>query len=107
MKYFISLENSPRHLKKYVFTYKDDTGRIKNIHFGFKNSLTYLDHNDKNKRDNYLNRHRVNEDWSKINAGSLSALILWGPSTVLFENLINYLNKFNILHDFNNENDDY
>lgn len=105
MKIFISLDKSPRHLKKYVFTYKESNGKIKKIHFGSKSSSTYLDHHDKIKRDNYLNRHRVNEDWSEINAGSLSALILWGPSISLYENLINYLNRFSIYHDFNNEND--
>ena len=107
MKIFISLDKSTNPLKKYVLSYKDDNGKIKNLNFGSKNSSTYLDHHDKHKRDNYLNRHRVNEDWSKINAGSASALILWGKSTDLYENLITFLNKFNILHDFNNENDDY
>jgi hypothetical protein len=107
MKIFISLDKSNKPLKKYVFIYKDDDGKIKKINFGSKNSSTYNDHHNKHIRDNYLNRHRVNEDWSKINAGSLSAYLLWGTSIDIYENLINYLNKFNILHDFNNENDDY
>ena len=106
MKQFIKLEKSTRPLKKYVFVYKDDDGTIKSINFGSKDSKTYIDHHDKIKRDNYLKRHRVNENWNKINAGSLSALILWGSSIDLFENLIKYLNKFSILHDFSNENDD-
>lgn len=100
MKQFISLEKSKKPLKKFVFTYKEDNGKIKQIHFGSKGSKTFNDHNDKTKRDNYLRRHKVNEDWTKINPGSLSAFILWGPSIDLYENLINYLNKFNILHDF-------
>ena len=101
MKEFISIEKSKHKLKKYVFSYKDDNGKIKNLHFGSRGSKTFNDHNDETKRKNYLRRHKaLGEDWSKINAGSLSAFILWGPSTDLYENLINYLNKFNILHDF-------
>jgi len=42
----------------------------------------------------------VNEDWEHVNAGSLSAYLLWGLSTDLHTNLINYLNDFDI--EFNN-----
>jgi hypothetical protein len=108
MKQFIKIEKSDRPLKKFVFLYKDDKGITKTIHFGSKNSNTYLDHHDKTKRDNYLKRHAaLSENWNKINAGSLSRYLLWGKSINLYDNLINYLNKFNILHDFSNENNDY
>jgi hypothetical protein len=107
MKEFISLTNSSNDLKRFTFTYKESNGHIKKINFGSKTGSTYIDHHDKYKRKNYLNRHKaLGEDWTSINAGSLSALILWGKSIDLYENLINYLNKFNILHDFNNNNDD-
>jgi hypothetical protein len=96
MKEFIQLDKSDRPLKKYVFVYKDDD-KIKKIHFGSKYSSTYLDHHDKIKRANYLKRHRaLGEDWSKINAGSLSALLLWGDTTDLNKNLKNYLYDFKI-----------
>ena len=48
------------------------------------------------KRENYLARHRVNEDWTKVNAGSLSAFLLWGKSTDLETNLRAYLRRFKI-----------
>ena len=92
---FISLEQSPRPTKKYVINFKEPN---KTVHFGSKNSSTYLDHQDKVKRQNYLLRHSVNEDWESINAGSLSAIILWGKTTDLNKNLKYYLNKFNIVH---------
>jgi hypothetical protein len=38
----------------------------------------------------------VNEDWNQVNAGSLSAYILWGDTSDLYKILINYLDKFNI-----------
>jgi hypothetical protein len=93
MKEFIKLVKSDKPLKKYVFIYKDGDKLIK-IHFGSKNSKTYLDHHDKTKRTNYLNRHKVNEDWKSINPGSLSAKILWGDSINLNKNLNDYLKNY-------------
>ena len=90
---FISLEKSNKPNKKLVITFSEPK---LTIHFGSKNSSTFLDHHDKVKRSNYLKRHKVNENWDEVNAGSLSAYILWGPATDLNANLMGYLNKFNI-----------
>ena len=90
---FISLEKSNKPNKKLVIKFSDPN---LTIHFGSKNSSTFLDHHDKVKRSNYLKRHKVNEDWNQVNAGSLSAYILWGDSTDMYANLLNYLDKFNI-----------
>ena len=90
---FISLEKSNKPNKKLVIKFSDPN---LTIHFGSKNSSTFLDHHDKLKRSNYLKRHKVNENWDQVNAGSLSAYILWGDSSDMYANLINYLDKFNI-----------
>ncbi len=90
---FISLKKSNKPNKKLVITFSEPN---LTIHFGSKNSSTFLDHHDKVKRSNYLKRHKVNEDWNQINAGSLSAYILWGNSSDMYSNLIDYLDKFNI-----------
>ena len=90
---FVSLEKSNKPNKKLVIKFSDPN---LTIHFGSKNSSTYLDHHDKHKRSNYLKRHMVNEDWGNVNAGSLSRYLLWGSSTDLNTNLIQYLDKFNI-----------
>ena len=90
---FISLKKSNKPNKKLVITFSEPN---LTIHFGSKNSSTFLDHHDKVKRSNYLKRHKVNEDWNQINAGSLSAYILWGDSSDMYANLISYLDKFNI-----------
>ena len=90
---FISLKKSNKPNKKLVITFSEPD---LTIHFGSKNSSTFLDHHDKIKRSNYLKRHKVNEDWNQVNAGSLSAYILWGDSSDLYQNLINYLDKFKI-----------
>jgi hypothetical protein len=79
--------------KKYKIVFSDPQ---KTIHFGSKGSSTYLDHKDKSKREAYIARHRVNEDWSKINAGSLSRYLLWGDSTDLKTNLNSYKKRFNL-----------
>ena len=90
---FISLKKSNKPNKKLVITFTEPN---LTIHFGSKNSSTFLDHHDKLKRSNYLKRHKVNEDWNQVNAGSLSAYILWGDSSDMYANLISYLDKFNI-----------
>jgi len=90
---FISLKKSNKPTKKLVITFSEPN---LTIHFGSKNSSTFLDHHDKLKRSNYLKRHKVNENWNQVNAGSLSAYILWGDSSDMYANLMNYLDKFNI-----------
>ena len=90
---FISLNFSTKPNKKYVIEFSEPR---KTIHFGSKTGITYLDHKDKIKRENYLKRHKANENWDDVNAGSLSAFILWGPSTDLNTNLSKYLKRFTI-----------
>ena len=89
---FVSLKKSDRKGKKYVIVFDNPK---KTIHFGSKNSSTFLDHKDKTKRDNYIKRHRVRENWNEVNAGSLSRFLLWN-STDLNNNLKDYLQRFNI-----------
>ena len=91
---FISLLPSTRKDKKFMITF-DNPYQI--IHFGSKDSQTYLNHRDKSKRDNYINRHQsLNENWDEVNAASLSRYLLWGDSIHLSSNLIEYFKKFNI-----------
>ena len=69
------------------------------IHFGSRASKTYLDHGDKDRRANYLKRHKVNETWTDpTTPGALSAFLLWGPHTDLHANLTYFLHHFNIKH---------
>lgn len=68
----------------------------KKINFGSAVGYTYIDHGDDTKRRNYIARHRVNEDWDKINAGSLSRYILWGDSRDINDNIKNYKKKFGL-----------
>ena len=52
------------------------------IAFGSKGSITYATGADERTKNNYIKRHQVNEDWSKINAGSLSRYVLWSKKSI-------------------------
>jgi len=90
---FISLKESTRKGKRFMVTFDNPK---QTIHFGSDVGTTYIDAGDKVKRENYIKRHQVREDWSKVNAGSLSRFILWGDSRNINKNLKDYLRRFNI-----------
>jgi len=65
-------------------------------HFGLKGSSTYIDHNDEKKKDAYIARHKVNENWNDPkSAGALARYILWNKKT-LKESIADYRKKFNL-----------
>lgn len=86
------IKPSTRKDKRYMAIFHDG----QTIHFGLKGGKTYIDHQDKKKRENYIARHQVNEDWATPNAGSLSRFLLWGDSTDLNTNIQKFKSKFNI-----------
>ena len=83
---------SPLKNKRYRMVFADPKMIVD---FGMKNSNTYVDSATDQTRTNYLKRHG-NEDWTKINAGSASALILWGENKDIGDNLIQYLDKYDV-----------
>jgi len=90
----IKLINSPRKNKRFrVFL---DNGE--HYDFGLDTGSTYIDHKDKQKRENYRTRHMGNlsEKYLIENLIPSPALfsywLLWGDSTLLEQNLKN-LNK--------------
>lgn len=77
---FITIKNSSKSQKRFD-AFIDSKTKI--ISFGQRGGSTFIDHHDKQKKKNYIKRHCVNEDWTKINAGSLSRYLLWNkPSLV-------------------------
>ena len=55
----------------------------KSIHFGSKNGQTFIDHGDIKKKDAWLARHRVNENWSDpMTAGYWSRWLLWNKRDI-------------------------
>ena len=85
------IENSTRKGKRFMVNVNGKT-----FHFGNLGSMTYIDHGDKDKRTNYIKRHAPNEDWTKINPGSLSRYLLWGESRNINKNIREYKKRFNI-----------
>ena len=85
------LQTSNKEDKRYMVVIHNRT-----YHFGQKGGSTYIDHGDKSKRDAYIKRHKVNEKWDAINAGSLSRFILWGDSSNIKNNIKSYKRRFNL-----------
>jgi len=86
----LTVEPTPANSeKKYIATFCKCKGQTKcqpkdrpKIAFGSKGSMTFADGASEKTKENYLKRHTVNEDWTKINPGSLSRYILWSKSTL-------------------------
>lgn len=101
--YLLSVKNSPKPDKKMVATFclcekKNECkgSNHKEVHFGSKGSKTYLDHKDKQKKDAYIARHKVNEDWTKpTSAGALSKYLLWNLPT-LSQSIAYFKKKFKV-----------
>ena len=75
----LSVKKSTRKDKKLMATFDDGT----TTHFGFLGSSTYIDHKDDKKKDAYIARHKVNENWNDPkSAGALSRYILWNKTTL-------------------------
>lgn len=78
-----------------IFTFGD--GHTKTIPFGAKRYEDYTEHHDPIRRERYLKRHNVNEDWSDyMTPGSLSRYVLWGESTSLKENIKEFKRRFHL-----------
>lgn len=63
-----------------IILYSDESK--KTINFGSVTGSTFIDHKDKVKKKNYIARHRVNENWREINAGSLARFLLWNKKSL-------------------------
>jgi len=52
------------------------------IGFGSPTSMTYAEGASVQKRDAYLKRHKVNENWTKRSRGALSRWVLWSAPSI-------------------------
>jgi len=99
----MSIKKSDKPEKKMVADFcmceKKDECKGKNrklVHFGQKGSSTYLDHKDEKKKDAYIARHKVNENFNDPKtAGALSRWILWNKKT-LTASIADFKKKFNL-----------
>jgi len=79
MPILIAFRKSPKKGKKYVAVFANPK---MTIHFGSDVSQTFAEGASTEKKENYIKRHKVREDWTKINAGSLSRYVLWSKPSV-------------------------
>lgn len=89
---------SSNRLKKYDAVFDD--GKVVSFGARHENGMPYDDYlnsGNRMKRDAYIARHRVNEDWTDpYTAGTLSRYILWGNSRSLRENILDYRKRFSV-----------
>tara|TARA_R110000772_G_scaffold51552_3_gene118229 strand:+ start:184 stop:489 length:306 start_codon:yes stop_codon:yes gene_type:complete len=98
----IYIKVSTNKNKKLMAKFELENGRTKTTHFGangYKDYTIYYKQDPdlaKQKRDSYIARHKVNEDWNDpTSAGSLSRFILWEKPTIE-ASIKYYKNKFNL-----------
>ena len=70
------------------------TKRTKTVHFGAAGMSDYILHGDLKRKQRYLARHTVRENWGvPTSAGALSRYILWGKPT-LKASIADYKRRF-------------
>ena len=93
------VEAEPKTNKRYTAIFRIHKGGkiIKITNFGQIGGTTYIDEGNKDKRKNYIARHKKDLDTNDYKrAGYLSMFLLWGKDKTLKQNLINYKKKFNL-----------
>tara|TARA_R110002153_G_scaffold211965_1_gene364527 strand:- start:29 stop:328 length:300 start_codon:yes stop_codon:yes gene_type:complete len=82
--------------KKFKAVFYLDGDKKKTLHFGAKGMSDFTIHKDPKRKENYLARHKVRENWKVPDtAGSLSRWILWNKPS-LKESLKDYKNRFKL-----------
>ena len=94
---FIALKKADDGKHKYVVTIlNEETGREKNIKFGFFGAEDYTIHKDIKRKTNYEARHIVRENWNDpTTAGFWSKWILWNKPTIE-QSLKSTIKQFNL-----------
>jgi len=99
----VSITPSSAKDKRYVAKFCLCSGKSKccekdkkTINFGMKGGSTFIDHGDEKKKDAYIARHKVNENFNDpLTAGALSRWVLWNKTT-LQASIADFKKKFNL-----------
>jgi hypothetical protein len=96
----ISIKPATDSKHKYTALFTDPK---KTTHFGQAGANDYLIYSKQSKtiadekRKLYLARHEKRENWNDpTTAGSLSRYLLWGQSSNLKQNIMDFKNRFNL-----------
>tara|TARA_R110001632_G_scaffold154191_1_gene272272 strand:- start:9962 stop:10276 length:315 start_codon:yes stop_codon:yes gene_type:complete len=96
----LELVCSPKPYKRFRIKIQEGD-KQKHFDFGLKGGETYIDHEDKIKRRNYLARHLANKSEKQLIENNIpspalfSAVLLWGKNTDLCMNLVDLQKAFN------------
>ena len=98
----IYIKVSTNKNKKLMAKFERNNGSQVTTHFGSKGNKDYTIYYKqdpelaKQKKESYIERHRVNEDWNDpTSAGSLAKNILWSEPTIE-ESIKKFKKKFNL-----------
>ena len=91
-----SITESPNEKKKLKAVFRLDNNRTKTIHFGAKSYSDFTQHKSEDRKNSYLARHGVNENFNDpLTAGALSRWILWNK-TSLKASIADFKKRFNL-----------
>jgi len=90
------VRRSDRKGKKLVAQFSLDSGSKRTVHFGSAVSTTYTEGATDIKKNAYLARHKVRENWNDpLSAGALSRWILWNKRS-LRASIADFKKRFNL-----------
>ncbi len=94
---YVNITKSTRAGKKMMAVFYDEVRKkVKTTHFGTSGYESYPDHQDLQRKMNYLERHEKKENWNDyMSAGSLSRWILWNKVS-LNESIKDYMYRFKL-----------
>lgn len=91
-----SITPSSSATKKYKATFTLDNGKTKTIQFGAKGYSDYILSGSEIKKNAYIARHSVNENFSNpLSAAALSRWVLWNKPT-LSASISDFKRRFNL-----------
>lgn len=83
--------------KEFTAKFEKENGKTLTRHFGTSSNYVLNKNKTKQDRENYIKRHRVNENFDDpTTAGSLSRHLLWGNSRSLNRNISDFKKRFNL-----------
>ena len=90
----VIIKKSTNSKKKYMAVFYENGKKKKTTHFGCAGMSDYTKHKDKERKQRYMNRHEMRENWQDpMSAGSLSRYILWNKPT-LRASIQDFKNRF-------------
>ena len=79
----VVIQKSSNSNKKYDAVITNKEGKSKTVSFGAKGYSDFTKHKDEERKEKYIARHKVNQDWKDYEtAGMWAKNILWNKPTI-------------------------